>query len=154
MLHSILLTVHSGLRWLVLIMLVVVLVNAVRGWRSGAELQKRDRAITSAAIGFADLQLLVGLSLYLTGPWLTTFREGMGHVMRTTVLRFFVVEHVTGMLVALAVLHIASVRSKRADEPKIAWRRLAIGVGLALLIIFASIPWPFMPYGRPLLRFG
>ncbi len=135
-------------------MLVVALVNAIRGWRSGAEMTKRDKGIKSAAIGLADLQLLLGLTLYATGPWIETFREDMGLVMRTTVLRFFVVEHVTGMLAALIALHVASVLSKRAKEPKAQHKRLAIGLGIALLLILASIPWPFMPYGRPWLTLG
>ncbi|MCA9605066.1 MAG: hypothetical protein KC619_05705 [Myxococcales bacterium] len=154
MLHRILLTVHSGLRWVVLAMILVVLVSAIRGWRSGAEMQKRDRGLKSAAVGLADLQLLLGLVLYATGPWIQTFQEGMGHVMRTTQLRFFVVEHVFGMVTAIVVLHVSSVLSKRAAEPKAQHKRLAIGFGVALLIIFASVPWPFMPYGRPLIRFG
>jgi hypothetical protein len=148
------LSVHSGLRWVVLAMLLVVLVSAVRGWRSAAPMTKRDRALRSAAIGLADLQLLLGLTLYATGPWIQSFREDMGHVMRTTVLRFFVVEHAFGMLVALVVLHVASVASKKANDPKTAWRRAAIGLGVGLAIILISIPWPFLPYGRPLLRFG
>ncbi len=153
-LHRVLLTIHSGLRWAVLFMLVVLFVAAIRGWRAGAAMEKRDRALKGAAIGLADLQLLLGLTLYLTGPWVEAFREDVGRVMRTAVLRFFVVEHVTGMLAGLAVLHVASVLSKRAGDPKTAWRRLAIGVGLALLLILASIPWPFLPYGRPLLTLG
>lgn len=154
MLHRVLLGIHSGLRWVVLAMLVALLVVAIRGWRAGSAPEKRDRALKGAAIGLADLQLLLGLTLYATGPWIQSFREDMGLVMRTTVLRFFVVEHATGMLAALVALHVASVLSKRAGDPKSAWRRLAIGVGLALLLILASIPWPFLPYGRPLLRLG
>lgn len=154
MFHQILLTVHSGLRWAVLVMLVVVLVSAVRGWRSGVEMSKRDRGLRAAAVGLADLQLILGLTLYVTGPWIDSIQQDMGHVMRTTALRFFVVEHSTGMLVALAILHVTSVLTKKATDPKTAWRRLAIGFGVGLAIILISIPWPFLPYGRPLFRFG
>ena len=31
-------------------------------------------------------------------------------------------------------------------------RRSTLVVGLALTIVFVSIPWPFYPYARPLLR--
>ncbi|MBX3270311.1 MAG: hypothetical protein KF729_08615 [Sandaracinaceae bacterium] len=155
MLHRVLLTIHSGLRWVVLAMLLALLVAAIRGWRSGAALEKRDRILKGAAIGLADLQLLLGLTLYATGPWLTSLSEDARLVMRTSVLRFFVIEHATGMLAALVVLHVGSVLSKRAkDDPKAAWRRLAIATGVALLLILASIPWPFLPYARPLLRWG
>lgn len=154
MLHRILLTLHSGLRWVVLTMLVVVLVHAIRSWRQSAERTKRDRILVASTVGLADLQLLLGLSLYVVGPWLTTLGEDMGLVMRTAPLRFFVVEHAFGMIVGLVILHVASVRSRKADDDRTGWRRLAIGVGVALFAILASIPWPFMAYGRPLLRLG
>jgi len=152
--HTVLLTIHSSLRWLVLVALVALFVRAVVGWRGKQERTKRDRILTAITIGFVDLQLLLGLVLYFTGPWMQTLSEGMGRVMSTTPLRFFIVEHPFGMIVALIVLHVFSVRSRKADDDTVAWRRLAIGVGLGLLIILISIPWPFMPAGRPWLRFG
>jgi len=152
--HAVLVGIHSSLRWLVLVALVALFVRAVMGWRSGAERTKRDRIITAATIGIVDVQLLIGLILYFTGPWMQTLSEGMGPVMSHTPLRFFIVEHPFGMIVALIVLHVFSVRSRKADDDTVGWRRLAIGVGVGLLLILISIPWPFMPAGRPWLPFG
>lgn len=152
--HSVLLAVHSSLRWLVLVALVALFVRAVVGWRGEHERTKRDRILTAVTIGFVDLQLVLGLVLYFTGPWMQTLSEGMGRVMSTSPLRFFIVEHPFGMILALIVLHVFSVRSRKADDDKLAWRRLAIGLGVGLLLILISIPWPFMPAGRPWFRLG
>jgi hypothetical protein len=65
-------------------------------------------------------------------------------------LRFFLVEHTAGMIVALALAHIGSVRIRKASEARKRHRTAAIFFGLALLLILGSIPWPGMPAGRPL----
>jgi hypothetical protein len=44
------------------------------------------------------------------------------------------------------------VRSKRAAGP-LRHRRVFISTLVALALILIAIPWPFLPYGRPLLRF-
>jgi len=154
-LYSVLITLHSGLRWVLLVLMLVVIVQAVRGWRSAAPIEKKNRVLASISIGIADLQLLLGLGLFFGATeWFTTLLEDPGNVMRTSALRFFAVEHWFGMVVAIAILHVASVRSKRADDDALAWRRLALGFIGALIVILVSIPWPFMAAARPLFRFG
>lgn len=155
MLYRIIVTLHSGLRWVLLALLLVVIVRAVLGWRGGKALVKKDRVLASICVGIADLQLVIGLLLYFgLTSWFTTLLEDPGRVMGTSALRFFAVEHAPGMIVALVILHVASIRSKRADDDRVAWRRLALGFIAALVLILVSIPWPFMPYGRALFRFG
>ena len=154
-LYRIFITVHSGLRWVLLALLLTVIVQAVRSWRSAAPFEKKHRILVAATVGMADLQLLLGLGLYfgLTDRFKTLIADP-GNVMRTSELRFFAVEHIFGMLLALALLHVTSVRAKRAEDHTTAWKRIMIGFIVALLIIAASIPWPFMPASRPWLRFG
>ncbi len=155
MLYQILLTAHSALRWLLLAALLVVIVQAVSGWRGGGAVEKKHRGLAAAAVGLADLQLLLGLGLFF-GPtdWLSRLLQDPGLVMRTSALRFFAVEHWFGMVAALVILHVTSIRSKRAADDKLAWRRLALGFIAALIVILVSIPWPFVPAARPLFRFG
>ena len=56
------------------------------------------------------------------------------------------------MITAVAVLHIGLARLKRRDADVSRHRATAILVGIVLVIVFATIPWPFFPYARPLLR--
>ena len=74
-----------------------------------------------------------------------------GAAMRQSDLRFWAVEHVIGMLIASALLHIGTTRVKKALEGR-RHKTAIIFFGLALLVVLASIPWPGMPAGRPLFR--
>jgi nitrate reductase gamma subunit len=93
----------------------------------------------------ADIQLLIGLVLYFMGALgLKNIQNmGMSNVMKNGMARFFAVEHITMMLIAIVLLHIGRAKSKRAaaDASKHAtsfWFYL-----IALLLILSSIPWPF-----------
>jgi hypothetical protein len=44
------------------------------------------------------------------------------------------------------------VRIRRATDARQRHRIAAIFFGLALVIIFITIPWPGLPYARPLIR--
>ena len=150
MVYLTILAVHSWVRWLVLISGLLAVLRAFRAARS-AWTAADDRA------GFwfvmlLDLQVLIGLLLYV---WLSPITHeafrGMGAAMKSSSLRFWAVEHVFGMVVALAFAHVGRVRIRKADPAR---RRkvAAIFFGLALLALLASIPWPGTPNGRPLLR--
>jgi hypothetical protein len=65
--------------------------------------------------------------------------------------RFWVVEHVFGMLIGVALVHVGRVRARKTDSLR-RHKVAAIFFGLALVVIAASIPWPGTANGRPLLR--
>jgi len=152
MIYLITLTLHSWLRWLVLVMGLIAVLRAVTG-----TIRRRPWAPGDDRAGFfftmlLDLQVLIGLLLY---AWLSPItREALrdiGAAMKSNGLRFFAVEHVFGMIIALALAHIGRVRIRKSDASR--RHKLAfIFFGLALFAILASIPWPGAPYGRPLLR--
>ncbi len=154
-LHYGLLATHSTLRWFVLAGLIVLLGRALWGWLGDNPIRRRDRTLAAGVIGIVDTQLLLGVVLYaVMGPWLSTLLADPQGAMEVAQVRFFTVEHIFGMIVAITILHVSSVRSKRADDSRVAWRRLAFGGGTALVLIVGTIPWPILPYGRPLLRWG
>ena len=154
-LHEVLLVMHSLLRWGVLVAGVAVLVRAVAGARAGRAWRDEDTKLLRAFVGTFDLQILLGLSMYFGTSALGVRMLQQGSAtMKDSVLRFFAVEHIVGMLVASAVLHIGLTVSRRLADASTRHTRTAIVVGVGLAIIFLSIPWPFFPYGRPLLRFG
>ena len=150
MMYLTILTLHSWVRWLALITGVLALASGMRARRAGWTAAD-DRA------GFwfvmmLDLQALIGLLLYV---WLSpithqAFRD-IGAAMKSSALRFWAVEHIFGMLVALALAHVGRVRLRKAD-PSRRGRVAVIFFGLALVAILASIPWPGMPNARPLVR--
>ena len=71
----------------------------------------------------------------------------MGEVMKNPTDRFFAVEHLAGMLIAIILMHIGKALGKKDLPHRTKHRRTALFYVLALLIILASIPWPFREIG-------
>jgi hypothetical protein len=70
--------------------------------------------------------------------------------MGDSALRFFLVEHAFGMLLAVTLAHIGRIRIRKAADDGRRHRSAAIYFGIALVLVLLSIPWPGMPAGRPL----
>ncbi len=149
-----LLTLHNLTRWLVIIFALVALVRAWGGWLGRREWTTEAERIGLVYTIVLDLQVLFGIILYIY-PGTYTFAAfgDMGTAMQNAVVRFYAVEHIFLMLVAVAIAHIGRSVGRKAAEPVARYRRLAIWFTVSLAIILAAIPWPFFDYGRPLLRF-
>jgi len=150
--HDALLFVHSYLRWLVLGLLLAALLFGARGWMGARPWSKRDQRLGLILVAALDLQLLLGLIVYMLSPIIATALGDMGAAMRTSAIRFWFVEHLLLMLAAISAAHVTWVLVKRAADDLHRHRRTTIGFGVTLLLLLAAIPWPFLSYGRPLLR--
>src|SRR5215216_452943 len=134
-LYNILLHLHSVGRWIVLLLLLVAIFNSlVAGSRPFI---RSDARTGSILVIFADLMLLIGLALWYWGPKGYAYIESMGMsaTMKNPVARFFAVEHLAGMLIALILLHIGKTQGKKAISDKAKHRRTLVFYLLALLII-------------------
>lgn len=151
--YSFVLTLHSLLRWVVVILALVTVVRALRGWLGTREWTALDGRLGMLSSVSIDLQLLLGLVLYvfLSPSTKGAFRD-LGAAMSDQVLRYWAVEHVFWMGLALILMHAGRAISKRAEGATSKHRRAAIFFGLATLAILFAIPWPFLTYGRPLIR--
>jgi hypothetical protein len=69
--------------------------------------------------------------------------------MSDATLRFFSIEHILYMVIAVVLGHVGHALSKKANEAATKHRMAAILFGLATLAILIAIPW-----SRPLFRFG
>lgn len=138
-----LLHAHSGLRWIVLVLIVWALFKSISGWMGQKEYEKSDRLAALLALIFTHIQLLIGLVLYFISPKVS-FESG---VMESSVLRFFTVEHSVMMIVAIILITFGFSSAKRLSESLNKHKRIAITYGIGLLIMLASIPWPFRGFG-------
>lgn len=70
-LPEILLKAHEGIRWLVLLTMIVGLFGMVRGWWRAAEHQQRERRMWGLVYSvLMDLQLLLGVMLlFMLSAW-------------------------------------------------------------------------------------
>ena len=150
--YPLLLTLHSWLRWVVLLLGVLAVVRALAG-RGGRPWSRADDSIGKWFISSLDVQFLVGLILYAgLSPITQAAFANFGAAMRTPGLRFFAVEHLVGMVIAIAVAHVGRVKIRAATDHRRRHALAAIYFGIALIVLLASIPWPGMAAGRPLIR--
>ncbi len=85
-----LLHLHSFLRWVIIILALVTLYKSYTGMTSGRAFAGGDKKAGLFLMISAHLTLLIGLYLWITGPWgLGNIRNlGFGEVMKDHVFRF------------------------------------------------------------------
>jgi len=151
--YLILLPLHSLIRWLVLLSLLFAIYRAYRGWlgkKAYTKFDERTRMITTT---IAHIQLVIGLWLYFISPIVSYFLHNFKVAMHERVIRFFGMEHITMMLIALILITIGSAKAKRKTTDTEKFKTMAIWFSIGLLIILSSIPWSFSPLiSRPLFR--
>ena len=149
--YSIVLMIHSWIRWLALLggmgATLAVLTGRVEGPESPAD---RWGLFLMMAL---DIQMLLGLMLYLVlSPFTREAMQNFSLAMQTPGLRFWAVEHVTTMFLAVILVHVGRVMGRKAATPAAKRTRLLIFFGLATILMFVGTPWPGMTNGRPLFR--
>ncbi len=157
--YIVVLFAHSWVRWIVLGLGVTVFLQRFRAWRAGEVV---DLSLHRWFIAALDVQFALGLVLYgVLSPISRQAVADFGATMGDTVLRFYAIEHVFGMVVAIAAAHVGYGRIRRTAgdvpvgeaSPDARIRRFAfMAQAIWLLATLASIPWQGLPYGRPLFR--
>jgi hypothetical protein len=139
---------HNVLRWLLLLSAVYTLVLLIPGLGGKRVWGRRERVAASSFTGFMYLQLLVGLSLYIgVSPYMQGILDNFSAALKSSETRFFAVEHVTGMLLAVLFAHLGNVLYRRRESEQGRYRTATLFFSLSLLCVLALIPW-----WRPLLR--
>ena len=122
---------HSGIRYLVLLAALAALGYLLFGLATRRDFDKLAGALTGAYVGLMDVQVLIGVVLYLLIP---SYPALLGHVVM--------------MLAAVSVAHVVSIMNKRRETKSYA---LALtGVALSLILIVGGI----MSIGRPIFGSG
>ncbi len=131
---------HSGIRWIVLALLIAAIVNAFSGWKGRKAYQDKDLKLHKFAMIAMHVQILVGIIVYAM-DWGT--KVGFSLMKGNPVIRFFTVEHSSMMLIAVILMTVGFSKSKKILETPNRFRMVFISYLIALIIIFVSIPWPF-----------
>lgn len=154
MAYWIFLLLHSYLRWFVLILGIAAVIKAFIGWRGRKPWESSDQSLGMFFIMSIDLQLVVGVLLYaIFSPFTKPMFQNAGTAMADQSTRFWGMEHLVMMLIGVALAHVGRAKSTKGTDPTARHKGAAIFFALAILVILAGIPWPFLAYGRPLLRF-
>lgn len=144
---------HSLVRWLVLISLLLALFRGIQGWMGKRNFSKTDDRVRQIAATVAQIQLTIGYVLYFNSPVITYFLSNYREAVKQSDFRFFGMIHVLLMTIAIFVITIGSSVAKWHQTDKGKFKIMTLYFGIALLIIFAAIPWPFSPLAnRPFFR--
>lgn len=138
---------HSALRYVVLIMLIYSVFKAYTAYSNGQAYNKSNDKLFVITMILVHTQLLIGLFMYFMSPTVQTALADMGAAMKDKTLRFVAVEHTLGMLIAIALITIGRIKSKKKATDTAKYKTIFTYYGLGLLIILLSIPWPFRGLG-------
>ena len=132
--YSALVHSHSGLRWILLILLVATIFSAF-GKRNGTvALTAGDKKLSLFTLIATHLQAVIGLLLY----YVSAKVEFSANTMSSPTFRFFTMEHTVMMLIAIILITIGNRHAKAGNAKKLFNFYL-----IALIIILIAIPWPF-----------
>ena len=133
--HSILLATHSVVRYFLLIVLIVVILRSLMGWMNRSAYTKLDDKLSLGLFILTHTQLMLGILLFLVSP-LVIFS---GAAMGDRVARYWLVEHNTGMILAVTLITIARISSKKIKDGAYRHKRMFTLNAIALLIILVMI---------------
>ncbi len=136
------LVLHNLLRWAVLLFGLLTVLNAFSGYTRKRVFTESDNKSNLLFMISCDLQLLLGLILYVGNGWFDRLKT-FSTIKSIPDQRFFAMEHMSMMLLAWILVHVGRVSVKRAGTDQAKHKRMLIFFGLALVLILASIPWPF-----------
>jgi signal transduction histidine kinase len=126
---------HSALRWVILILLIICIVQA---FTKNEKIAKTSLWLLISS----HIMLLLGLFQYFSsdvvGFSMIDRLGGFGNVMKDSFARFWVVEHISAMILAIVLITMARGRAKRLKFGPAQWMYI-----IALILILAAVPWPF-----------
>jgi hypothetical protein len=130
--YEILKDAHSAWRYVVIILLVVAFINALNGYINKKEYTEGNRKLNVFALISTHIQLLLGLILYFMNDWYKVDSSD-------AVNRYWKMEHVAIMLIAVVLVTIGNSRSKKLALSVAKHRTIFVFFGFALLLITVAI---------------
>ena len=141
---------HSILRWLILLSVSVAGFAALIGYLRKAPIIVWERSVAIIAMVLCHVQLVLGLALYALrfkyyGELTPSGRQSF---LAQSVVRFWKFENIGMMILAIALVTMGRMLSKRARTEPGKQLRIAIFYLLGLIIMLMMIPWPFTGVGQ------
>ncbi len=136
--YKIFLELHSGFRYIVLLLLLLSIIGAWLGWLGNKPYNEGNRKLNLFTLISVHTQLLFGLILYFLSP----FVQFNSDTMKVHDTRYWTVEHLTGMIIAIILITIGHSRSKKLLSPLAKHKSIAIfytfGLGVIVAVVLFS----------------
>ena len=134
--------IHSYWAYIVLLILIFAVINAIIGLTSKKEFQAKDLRISLFVLIASHIQLIIGFIAYYTSTFYESMRTmGMGEVMKNSELRKPLVEHPALIIIAIVLITIGFSKHKKKTTDAAKFKTITIFYGIALLLILGVIPW-------------
>ena len=130
-----------------LILLILTVLRSYNGWKSKRTFTPSDKKLVLFTLIFSHVQLLIGFLLYMVSPTVKSAMNDMGAAMKDKMLRFYAVEHIIIMIIAILLITIGNAMAKRTTNDSDRFKKIFIYFFIGLLLILVSIPWPFQMVG-------
>src|SRR6266850_3805715 len=115
--YSSALWLHSLLRWAVLLTGLVAWFRAIGGHTAKRPWTPKDELWGLMLTISVDIQFLVGLILYIfLSPITKIGVRNLAAAMQINAVRYFTVEHAVGMIIGIALIHVARVRIRKSAD--------------------------------------
>ncbi|APG66469.1 hypothetical protein LPB136_09965 [Tenacibaculum todarodis] len=128
--------IHSYWAYIVLVVLIFAVVNAIIGLVKKKEFTHKDFRLGLFALILTHIQLLIGLGVYIAGNWYNFLSD-----MKNSYTRLLALEHPLMMIIAIVLITMGWSKHKKQVKSESKFKSFAIFYGLALLIILSRIPW-------------
>ncbi len=135
MLYTIILNIHNIMRWVVILTGAYAVFRAMQNekvWDSSANLAR------SLFVNSMNIQFILGIILYEFSPLM---QEPLSVAIKDPQSRFFLIEHPTIMIAALALGHIGSAKVRKATTDKQKYKFAKIFFSISLILVLAGVPW-------------
>lgn len=133
---------HSYWAYLVVIVLIAAVINAMIGLASNKEFKSKDLRLGLFTLIFSHIQFLIGLGWYFMSPVYKTMKvAGMGTIMKNAQLRLIAVEHPLAMILAIVLITVGWSKHKKQTSDAAKFKTFTIFYGAALLLVLSRIPW-------------
>jgi hypothetical protein len=133
--HSLLLATHSIIRYFLLITLILIIVRSLMGWLNKTPYTKFDDKLGFGLFMLTHTQLLLGVILFFVSP-IVIFSAAS---MKDATARYWLVEHNTGMVIAIVLITMARITAKKMADAIAKHKRMFIFNAIALAIILLMI---------------
>jgi hypothetical protein len=138
---DVVLKLHSYWAYLVLLILIIAVVNALIKVFGDKEYEAKDFRISLFTLIVSHIQLLIGLILYFVSPKFELWSQLGAEVMKNPLARLYLVEHPLVNIIAVALITIGYSKHKKKLTSKAKLKPIAIFYSIALILFLSRIPW-------------
>ena len=134
-LYSFFLHLHSGFRYIVLLLVLLAIVRSWADWLGKKSYSEGNRKLNLFAMISVHTQFLLGIILFFISPMVQFSKD----TMKNPITRYFTVEHWVIMLIAIALITVGHSKSKKAALPEAKHKAIAIFYLIGIILISVGI---------------